>query len=82
MPKEISVNVAIFLSTPFLENRGEGGDEEGRWVNHTLGVRFDDTCTVSGKRNVSKVIPRLYGSVYKTLRLSSLLVEHSVVLWL
>ena len=65
MPEEISVNVAIFLSTPFLENRGEGGEEEGGWVNHTLGVRFDDTGTVSGKRNVFKVIPRLYGCYIK-----------------
>ena len=43
------------------------------------GVVFDNTCTVSGKRNVSRVIPRLYGWVYKTSRLSTLVVEHSVV---
>ena len=44
-----------------------------------MGMGFDKTCTVSEKRNVSKVIPRLYGLVYKTLRLSPLVVEHSVV---
>ena len=46
------------------------------WV---MGVRFDNTCTVSGKWNVSRVIPRLYGWVYKTLRLSTLVVEHIVL---
>ena len=40
---------------------------------------FDNICTVSGKSNVSRVIPRLYRWVYKTLRLSQLVVEHSVV---
>ena len=40
---------------------------------------FDNTCTVSGKRNVSRVIPRLYGWVYKTLRLFSLVVDYSVM---
>ena len=40
---------------------------------------FDNTCTVSGEGNVSKVIPRLYGWVYKTLRLFPLVVEHSDV---
>ena len=44
-----------------------------------MGVEFDNACTVSEKLNVSRVIPRLYGWVYKTLRLSQLLVEHSVV---
>ena len=46
------------------------------WV---MGVGFDNTCTVSGKWNVSRLIPRLYGWVCKTLRLSPLVVEHSVV---
>ena len=46
------------------------------WV---IGVEFNDTCTVSGKGNVFRVIPRLHGWVYKTLRLSLLVVEHSVV---
>ena len=44
------------------------------WV---MGVGFDNTCAVSGKWNVSRVIPRLYGWVYKTFRLSPLVVEHS-----
>ena len=48
-------------------------------VDATLSVEFENICTVSGKRNVSRVIPRLYGWVYKTLRLSPLAVEHSVV---
>ena len=46
------------------------------WV---MGVEFDNTCAVSGKWYVLRVIPRLYGWVYKTLKLSSLVVEHSVV---
>ena len=37
------------------------------------------TCAVSGKCNVSRAIPRLYVWVCKTLRLSPLVVEHSVV---
>ena len=28
-------------------------------------VGFENTCTVSGKWNVSRVMPRLYGWVYK-----------------
>ena len=35
------------------------------WV---MGVGFENTCTVSGKENVFKVIPRLYGWIYKTLK--------------
>ena len=46
------------------------------WV---MGVGFYNTCTVLGKWNVSRVIPRLYGWVCKTLRLSLLVVDHSVV---
>ena len=45
------------------------------WV---MDVGFENTCTVSGK-NISRVIPRLYGWVYKALRLSPLAAEHSVV---
>ena len=45
------------------------------WV---MGVAFDNTCTVSGKWNTSRAIPRPYAWVYKTLRLSPLAVEHSV----
>ena len=41
----------------------------------TLGVDFENTCTVSEKWNVSRV----YGWVYKTLRLFPLAVEYSVV---
>ena len=44
-----------------------------------MGVEFEKTCTVAGKWNVSRVIPILYGWVYKTSRLSPLVVEHSVV---
>ena len=40
---------------------------------------FDNTCIVSGKWNVFRVALRLYGWVYKTLRLSPLVIEHSVV---
>ena len=42
-------------------------------------VGLDNTCTISGKRDGFRVIPRLYGWVYKTLILSPLLVEHSFV---
>ena len=41
-------------------------------------VRFGKTCTASGKWNVSRVIPRLYGWVFKTWRLFPLANEHSV----
>ena len=34
-----------------------------------MGGGFDNTCTASGKWNVSGVIPRLYRFVYKTLTL-------------
>ena len=30
-----------------------------------MGVRFESACTVSGKLNVSRVVPRLYGWVSK-----------------
>ena len=43
------------------------------WV---MGAGFDNTCAVSGKWNVSRVIPRLYRWVYKTVRLSPLVIEH------
>ena len=48
-------------------------------VDATLSDGFDNTCTVSGAWNVSRVIPRLYGWICKTLRLSLLVVEHHVV---
>ena len=38
------------------------------WV---MGVGFENTCTVSVKWSVSRVIPRLHGWVYKLLRLSN-----------
>ena len=43
-----------------------------------MGKGFENTCTVSGKLNVSRVIPRLYEWVYKVLRLPQWLVELSV----
>ena len=39
---------------------------------------FDNTCRVLGKWKFSRVIPRLYGWVYKTVRLALLAVEHSI----
>ena len=45
------------------------------WV---MGVEFENICTVSGKWNLSRVIPRLYRWACKTLRLSPLVVKHSV----
>ena len=47
-----------------------------RWM---MGVGFENTCIGSGKWNVSRVISRLCGWVNKTLRLSPLTVEHSVI---
>ena len=46
-------------------------------VDVTLGVEFENNCIVSGTFNVSRIIPRLEGAIYKTLRLSPLAVEHS-----
>ena len=40
---------------------------------------FKDTCTVPGKLNAFTVISRLYGWVYKTLKLNPLVVAHRVV---
>ena len=51
----------------------------GLMLLQVMSVGFDETCTVSGKSNVSRVILRLYGWVYKTLRLSPLVVDHRVV---
>ena len=45
------------------------------WV---MGVGLENTCTVSGKWNVTRVVPRLYGRVYKILSLLPLLVELQV----
>ena len=44
-----------------------------------MDVGFDNTCTVSGRWNVFRVIPRLYGWVYKTLRLSPYVVKYNIV---
>ena len=46
------------------------------WV---MGVGFENTCKVSGKRNVSRVVPRLCGLVYKVLRLTNKIAEDGVV---
>ena len=46
------------------------------WV---MVLGFQNTCAVSEKWNVSRVIPRLNGWVCKTLRLSPLAVKHSVL---
>ena len=45
-------------------------------------VEFENTSTVSGKSNISGIISRLYGWVYKTWRLFPLADEHSVAVWL
>ena len=44
------------------------------WV---MGLGFENTCTVSEKQNISRVISVLYG--YKILRLLITAVEHSIV---
>ena len=46
------------------------------WV---MGLGFENTCTVSEKQNISRVISVLYGWVYKILRLLITAVEHSIV---
>ena len=48
-------------------------------VDATLSDGFDNTCTVSGTWKFSRVIPRLYGWIYKSLTLSLLVIEHCVV---
>ena len=50
-----------------------GGGEGGLLLLWLMGVGCENTCAVSGKLNVSRVIPRLYKWVYKTLRLLSLM---------
>ena len=45
----------------------------------TPSMEFENTCTVSGKWNVSRVIPRLFEWKYKTIRIFLLAVELSVV---
>ena len=44
-----------------------------------MGVGFENTGAVSEKWNVSRVVPRLYGWVYKILRLVNITVEDRVV---
>ena len=51
----------------------------GLMLLRVMGVGFDNICTVSRKWNFSRVIPRLYGWVNKTLRLSPLVVDHNAV---
>ena len=51
----------------------------GFMLLRVMGLGFDNTCTVSGKWNVTRIISRLYGWPYKTLRPSKLVVEYSVV---
>ena len=41
-------------------------------------VGFENTCTALGNSNVFRVVPRLYGELYKTKRLFLLADEHSV----
>ena len=54
----------------------------GAWFlffDEAMGGGVDNTCKVSGKWNVSRIIRKLYGWVYRTLRLSPSVVEHSVL---
>ena len=46
------------------------------WV---IVVWSENTCTFSGKWNASRVVPILYGWVYKTLRLTIITAEESLV---
>ena len=42
------------------------------WV---MAVGFENTCTVSGKSDISRVVPGLSGWVYKIFKTPQLLVE-------
>ena len=44
------------------------------WKNLWMGVGFENTCTFSGKWNVSRVVTRFYRLVYKILKTTPLLV--------
>ena len=44
-----------------------------------MGLGFENTCTVSEKQNISRVISVVYGWVYKISRLLITAVEHSIV---
>ena len=44
------------------------------------GVGFEKICTVSGKYNVSRVVPRLYGWICKIIRPFSTTGEDGIVL--
>ena len=46
------------------------------WV---IGVGFGNTCAISGKWNISRVVPRLYGWLYKILRLPFITTEDGVM---
>ena len=46
-----------------------------------MGVRFENTCTVSGKWNVIRVVPRLYRWYIKFSGSFPLLVELQVPIW-
>ena len=43
------------------------------------GVGFENICTVSGKYNVSRVVQRLYGWIYKIIRPFSTTGEDGIV---
>ena len=43
-----------------------------------MGVGFENTCTVSDKQNVSRVVTRLYEWVYKILK-TALIISSTVV---
>ena len=43
-----------------------------------MGVGFENTCTVSDKQNVSRVVTRLYEWVYKILK-TTLIISSTVV---
>ena len=51
----------------------------GWYYSELMAVQSDNTWTVLGRWNASRVIPRCYGWVYKTLRFSPLVVKHSAV---
>ena len=43
-----------------------------------MAVGFEITCTVSGKWNISRVVTRLYGCVYKILKTTPIISSTAV----
>ena len=65
----------------FVDEKANGGMFLFYWrlmLLWVMGVGFENTCIVSRKWNVTRVVSRFYGWVYKILRLPLLLVQLQV----